>query len=378
MDEAKKLLISLLSIPSVNGRDDEGKVAEFLCEYLKEAGLKAEVDRIDETHANVRAVLRGKKEERRILWNGHLDTVPYGALEEWESDPALPVERDGRIFARGASDMKSGLAAMVFALAEFAKSGRQPENTIHFLGSADEEKGGLGAIKAVERDKEAWDEILIGEPTGLKMGVVQKGGVWLCLRCFGKTSHGAYPEEGVSAVKYGLKIAEEVARFVGNFSHPLLGVSTAQVNEIRGGIAPNMTPDYCELVVDVRLTPGISGGELIRKTEEIISTLREETAGLFRAELSVDINRRGIEISGDALLYKRLGEVLRHEGVSQEEIGIRYFTDASVLAENTLGTEIMLFGPGEPSLAHKPNEWVELQKYGTAIRVFSRLLEAEA
>ncbi len=375
MDEAKKLLTDILLIPSVNGRDDEGKVAEFICDYLREAGLEASVERFDESHANVCAELRGKNSDRRILWNGHLDTVPYGAAEEWESDPAVPLEKNGRLFARGASDMKSGLAAMVYALAQFSKSGKEPERTVRFIGSCDEEKGGLGAKKALERDGEAWDEILIGEPTGLKMGVVQKGCVWLCLDCSGKTSHGAYPEEGCSAVKYGLKTAEEIERFVRDFSHPLLGASTAQVNLIKGGIAPNMTPDHCELTIDVRLTPGLPTTVLIQKAQEIISSMEEATGGLFRAKLSISTNRRGIELSRGSRLHSRMREALRGEGLKAEETGINFFTDASVLAENTPDTEILLFGPGEPSLAHKPNEWVSLEKYEKAVRVFRRLLE---
>ncbi len=375
MNDAEKLLSDLLSLPSVNGRDDEGKTAGFLCDYLREAGIDAKVERFDETHANVCAELPGENEDRRILWNGHLDTVPYGAAEEWDTDPALPTVKDGRLYARGASDMKSGLAAMVYALADFSKTGKKPAHTIRFLGSCDEEKGGLGAEKAAEAHPEPWDEILIGEPTGLKLGIAQKGCVWLCLRCFGKTSHGAYPEEGVSAVTAGLEIAREVERFVRDFSHPLLGRSTAQVTQIQGGIAPNMTPDFCELTVDVRLTPGLSTAALLKKTEEIISSLNKETGGLFRAECTPKTNRRGIELSRDSELYARVHEALRLEGVVPGETGISFFTDASILARTTPNTEIMLFGPGEPALAHKPNEWVLLEKYEAAVRVFRRLLE---
>ena len=115
MKDAVDFLKELLAVPSVNGRDDEGRAAEFLCGFFRGAGLEARVQRIDETHANVLAVLEGEDKAGDFVWNGHLDTVPYGKTEEWASDPAIPCERDGFLYARGASDMKGGLAAMAYA-----------------------------------------------------------------------------------------------------------------------------------------------------------------------------------------------------------------------------------------------------------------------
>ncbi len=86
-----------------------GLLSEFIANYLKEKHIDAFVQQIDETHANIIAKLEGKSSET-VVWNGHLDTVPYGNTEEWNTDPSIPVERNGRIYARGASDMKSGLA----------------------------------------------------------------------------------------------------------------------------------------------------------------------------------------------------------------------------------------------------------------------------
>ena len=124
MDGAVKLLKELLTIRSVNGRDDEGAVAEYLCKYFEQSGISAHIQRIDATHANVLAELEGESDGAPIFWNGHLDTVPYGDTGEWKTDPAVPVERDGFLYGRGASDMKSGLAAMVYALCEYKKSGQ--------------------------------------------------------------------------------------------------------------------------------------------------------------------------------------------------------------------------------------------------------------
>ena len=164
-----ELLKELLTIRSVNGRDDEGAVAEYLCKYFEQSGISAHIQRIDATHANVLAELEGESDDAPIFWNGHLDTVPYGDTGEWKTDPAVPVERDGFLYGRGASDMKSGLAAMVYALCEYKKSGRPVPHTIHFLGTCDEEKGGIGAreiLKEVPETSNASDRRTDGMQAG--------------------------------------------------------------------------------------------------------------------------------------------------------------------------------------------------------------------
>ena len=259
------LLKEILAIPSVNGADNEGAVAEFIANYLKEKHIDAFVQQIDETHANIIAKLEGKSSET-VVWNGHLDTVPYGSTEEWNTDPSIPVEKNGRIYARGASDMKSGLAAMVYLLGEIGESGEKPEQTILFLGTCDEEKSGLGAEKILEEiDLSSGSLLLIGEPTGCKLGVAQKGCIWAQLNISGKTSHGAYPEEGYNAVEYGMKIVCRIKKWVTEYEHRVLGTATAQVTMIQGGIAPNMTPDFAEILLDIRTVPGISAEDVEKK-----------------------------------------------------------------------------------------------------------------
>ena len=147
--EALALLKHILDIPSVNGKDREQEVAVYLAEYLKSKGMETRVQPIDEHHGNVIGVLKGQTEET-ILFNGHLDTVPYGDINEWSTNPAVCTEQDGRLYGRGASDMKSGLAVMAFVLGELAESGCVPRRTIVFAGTCDEERGGLGAKEIIK------------------------------------------------------------------------------------------------------------------------------------------------------------------------------------------------------------------------------------
>ena len=357
------LLKEILAIPSVNGADNEGAVAEFIANYLKEKHIDAFVQQIDETHANIIAKLEGKSSET-VVWNGHLDTVPYGNTEEWNTDPSIPVEKNGRIYARGASDMKSGLAAMVYLLGEIGESGEKPEQTILFLGTCDEEKSGLGAEKILEEiDLSSGSLLLIGEPTGCKLGVAQKGCIWAQLNISGKTSHGAYPEEGYNAVEYGMKIVCRIKKWVTEYEHRVLGTATAQVTMIQGGIAPNMTPDFAEILLDIRTVPGISAEDVEKKIKKICWEEVEETNGEVKFEVRIKNARRAIEIAEEERWIKEFKAYLKQNGAETEEIGINYFTDASILTKKESEIPVLLFGPGEPRLAHKPNEFVELEKY---------------
>lgn len=369
----EQFLAEVLAIPSVNGSDDERKIAWFLAGYLKDCGVNAVVQEIDDTRANVVAVLEGKTEEK-VVWNGHLDTVPYGKISEWDTQPCVPVKKNGCFYARGASDMKSGLAAMVYVLGRMKQKGHVPKQTIYFFGTCDEEKGGNGAryIKK-ENFMENASLLLIGEPTGLKVGLAQKGCLWLNMKIHGETSHGAYPEMGVNAVEYGMKIFSDIKRELRGNMHPLLGFSTIQVTVIKGGIVPNMTPDEAEFTLDIRTIPGQTAEDIVCLAEEIVKTYRDSTKGRLSVCLQIINERAAIETDSENKWAKKIKKELKKEELPEDYIGINYFTDASILVQGIPDIPTILFGPGEAQMAHKPNEYVEIKKYVQYIRMLTRL-----
>lgn len=371
-EEAVKLLKELLEVPSVNSKDDEGAPAEYLAAYFQAHGVEASVQRIDEKHANVLAFVEGKDTSRTDVWNGHIDTVPYGDLEKWETDPKKAVEKDERIYARGASDMKSGAAAMVYALTHLSE---KPAHSIRFIGSCDEEKNGLGAQYALEQGScGKYDFLLIGEPTDMKLGTAHKGCLWLKLIVKGKTGHGAYPEKGVNAIHYAYRLADGLIKYVYGFSYPALGTSTAQIDMISGGVAPNMTADTCEAVMDIRMTPGLTTEMILAHAKELLSELQKE-APLLTARFEPLTNRRAFEISDEDADVAALRGLLKGQGYQGENIGIKFFTDASIFAAKEPERRVLLLGPGDPSMAHQPNEYVEIQKYLDCIEVLQKYVQ---
>lgn len=374
MEESYELLKKILSIPSVNGTDDEGEVASYLKEVFDAEQIPARIQRIDTTHANVIAVLEGEDPSKTVVWNGHLDTVPYGNRDEWSTDPACPVEKEGYVYARGASDMKSGLAAMVSALCRFHRSGRKPHCNVLFLGTCDEEKNGLGANQILkEYSMDGISGLLIGEPTGCRLGIAQKGCLWLEIRAKGKTSHGAYPEEGCNAIDYGVRVASEIKSYVEGFSHFLLKSATAQITMISGGVAPNMTPDECTVLMDIRMVPALTEAMVLAEAKRIAEGL-EKAIPELKFQFTVKNSRRSVEISKDHEMTVKLADRVARQGLPVEYVGINYFTDASVLVKDAPDIGVLLFGPGEPGMAHKPNERVQLKSYEDAIEILMTML----
>ena len=211
-----------------------------------------------------------------------------------------------------------------------------------------------------------------GEPTNMSLGVAQKGCLWLEIRTKGRTSHGAYPQEGINAVDYGVELASGLKAYVQSFTSQILGASTAQITMIQGGVAMNMTPDECGIRMDIRMVPGLTKEMVLEKAEELLLKEQEKEPG-FAAEFAVLNDRRAIEIDSLDWLPSTLRRLLQSYGYEGSDIGVNFFTDASVL-DRAGEKKILLFGPGEPSMAHKPNEYVSVKKYEDAIRVMQELM----
>lgn len=370
--EAIELLIDLLKMPSVNGIDNERNIARFIFDYFKRQQVPVAMQEIDDQHANVIATLEGKEKNNCILWNGHVDTVPYGNIEEWSSNPQIPTIVDGKIIARGAADMKSGLAAMIFSLCYMKKTGYVPEQTILLLCTCDEEKNGIGASKYKEElaGGKVISALIIGEPTNGNLGLAQKGCIWLSITVYGKTSHGAYPKQGVNAVEIAYQIASKLKDYIQLFTHEILGEATAQITKICGGIAPNMTPDQCDMLLDIRIVPGITKEMLSSKLEEIFSEFRVQFSNQCSFEYEIQNDREAIETAPDQEYVCRIRNICSKMQNEAHNIGINYFTDASILAKGEKDLPVIVFGPGEPAVAHQLDEYVDIDKYLQSIQVF--------
>lgn len=376
-DQALKLLSDVIGITTVNPDGDEKVLANFIASYLEGTGCFIEIEEFAEGRANVIAKLKGRESGNALMLNGHLDTVPFGNLEGWETPPNKATVKNGILYGRGSSDMKSGLCAALYTFRQLALEEFQPKNDIIFLGTGDEESLGLGAQAVLKSGLlEDVGKIIIGEPTNNGISVASKGTLWLEYTVSGRTSHGAYPWEGVNAAEIAYKLFGEIKKSIGRNTHKYLTNPTCTLTKIQGGVKANMVPDICTMTLDIRTVPSIKHDQFLNKVDELILVIEKLHPG-SRIEYNILTNRMAVEIEAEHTLVQELSRVIQNVSGSKPKLtGTGFFSDASIfLREYNIPT--VLFGPGESSEAHKPNEKLSIDKYFEAVECYYDFLKKQ-
>ena len=375
MQEAVDFLKDLLRTKSVNPPGNEEPVARKVAAMLQSAGVEAEMRSIEPGRANVVARIPGSGTKKDLLYSGHMDTVAIGEIP-WDFDPFGAEEYEDRIYGRGASDMKSGLAAMVMAVTEVVRSGARLQGDLILAATAGEEVDCRGARALVEEGLlEGVGAMVISEPSNGEIFVAHKGALWVEITCYGKTAHGSMPEQGVNAIEYMNTLIDALRNDFGfrYEHHDLLGPPTMNLGVISGGTQPNVVPDVCRLRIDVRTVPGQDHREILND----IGTLAQEieSNSPARIELTVLNDKPSVSTPADEEI---VGTAVRTADDLFEKrpqpSGVRYFTDASVFVPGAGdGLPVIIYGPGDEALAHQPNEYVEVGKYLDAITFYKEL-----
>lgn len=373
-EEALLLLKDIINHRSVNPPGDEKVLADFIAKYLKDTVDEIVVDEIDENRANVIAIIKGNKNKKALVFNGHMDTVPYGDKDKWHYVPDKATIVGSRLYGRGASDMKSGLAALLYAFKQFSCSKKKPEGDIIFIGTADEESSGAGAYDISKKGYlDNAFAMVIGEPTNNSIALASKGTIWAEFEVFGKTSHSAYPWEGINAVEKGYELIDSIKALLNGHSHKYLKEPSCTITGINGGIKFNMVPDYCRITVDIRTVPSVNHNWLLDSIDNIINRLEDKYSGLKITKKIIN-NRQSTETDENSMIVQELKKAVEKvTGNVPCFSGTGYFSDASIfLLKNSIPT--ILFGPGLSNNAHKPDEYVEIESFYTAVECYKSLM----
>ena len=273
MDAVADLLAGLVAVDSTNpdlvpGGAGEADIAAFAAAWLERAGLEVSLEEAAPGRPNViaRAVGSGRgREGRSLLLNAHMDVVGVEGM----TDPFTPRIEAGRLYGRGAFDMKGGLAAIMLAAARVAGAGLRGDVIVTAV--CDEEYASLGSEAIAAR---VWaDAAIVTEPTGLDVCVAHKGFLWLEIETEGVAAHGSRPDLGVDAIAAMGNILtglEQLARTLSaGRSHPLLGPGSIHASLIEGGRELSSYPDRCRLSVERRTIPGESRELVERQVREL-------------------------------------------------------------------------------------------------------------
>ncbi|MBN2794309.1 MAG: M20 family metallopeptidase [Clostridia bacterium] len=263
---------SLIQIPSYPGIDaQESEVAKFLLNWLKNEGLEVELQDVENGRYNLIAKLKGEKEGKNLLLNGHLDTVPvYGMV-----NPLIPIEKEDRLYGRGSVDMKGPIASMLCALVAIKKMKVPFSGEIVFAGVIDEEEKSLGAIHFLENNEMLFDGAIVGEPTDLSVCVAHRGLHWIEISIIGKTVHGGHQAEGLNAISLAGQFIpffeERMTRFVELSIHPIIGRGSFNLGTIQGGTQPSTVAGACYIKFDRRWLPGENLELILNQIQSIIA-----------------------------------------------------------------------------------------------------------
>jgi succinyl-diaminopimelate desuccinylase len=369
--EVVKFCQDLLRIKSVNPPGDELEAAEYVASTLKKIGLDVELIKHSPSRGSVLARLKGLRQMPALLYNGHLDTVPVGA-EKWTHEPFSGEIAEGKVWGRGASDMKGGLAAMMAAVKTLAEAKVPLRGDLILAATAGEEADSLGA-KAISAlpNLGPVQAVVISEPSSNEIFLAEKGALWLELTTHGKTAHGSMPEQGRNAVVMMVKLIDELEKLAIPYrQHPLLGGFTRSVNTISGGVKTNVVPDSCVVTVDMRTVPGQDHRIIAKMIEDLIADLSRRFSE-FRASVRITNDRAPVETSPKEPVFQSFAEVVTEvTGAKAIPKGVAYYSDAVAFVP-ALKAPMVLCGPGEATLAHQPNEYVEITRLVQSAKIFA-------
>ncbi|MFX1282526.1 MAG: M20 family metallopeptidase [Promethearchaeota archaeon] len=354
MSDCLTILKSLIRLNSENPPGNTRLNIEYIQEWAEGNDITVRTQWYQENQANI--ILTIGKATKSIVMCGHLDTVPTGDLNNWNYDPFSAKETEGYIYGRGSADMKGGVSACLGAL-------KSLNNTVNvdklnyqivFLGTSDEEVG-LGGAKAAMKlgVMDNAEFLIVAEPTNLKVGIAEKGVLWMTIRSYGKSAHGSTPEKGINAIEELVKLFPLLKSAIPLVFHPILGQSTLNIGKIKGGESANVVPENAEIQCDFRLVPPINITNFANEITYKIKEIEKSSPALFETE----INQIMLPISNSQ--ENKFTQHFMDVSNNQTPIGLNYGTDAAVLVTQApQSIPFVIYGPGDPKAIHNANERV--------------------
>ena len=384
-DELISLCQALIRARSYSG--EESDAAQALMTYFFSKGIgRLTVDR----YGSVVCSITGKRPGPKLLFDGHMDTVPVTDITQWTYPPFDGVIQGGRIYGRGASDMKCALAAMAVAAAAFAQqTDCDFSGSLHIAGVVHEECFEGVAARSISSILQP-DYVVIGESTELGLNIGQRGRAEIKLEVFGKPAHSANPEKGKNAV-YGMTHIIERLRLLEPPMHDILGKGILELTDIRSSPYPgaSVVPEYCTATYDRRLLTGETMESVLAPIQAVIDILKAEDGQLnTRVSFAKGEERcyTGETIQGERFfpgwLFSQNEEYVGRIKRKLDDIGIcpkigqyNFCTNGSHYAGEA-NIKTIGFGPSRENVAHTVDEYAELDEVYAAMQGYIGIMQA--
>ena len=367
--ELVDLLRSLIQIKSENPPGDENQISDYIKKYLLKNNIHSELIPLEIGRSSVIAKIEGE-EERNITLCGHVDTV-RAQEEDWTKPAFEGLIENKKMYGRGASDMKGGVAAILYASVLLKRRGIIPKKTVQLALTADEEWGYRGAKNLVESGYfDQTDFLIITEPSNLQVSTGEKGELWIKAKIYGKSAHGSTPEIGVNTIipgsEFVVNITERYEKIFGK--EPFWGRTSINIGQFYGGVQVNIVPNYTEIQLDFRVISEKDKQkviELVRKTGEEIAKKHKVR---FREEI---FNYHPLIFTCSDNPYVK--KFLQAAGM-KEVMVTKYCTDGATIIP-VKKIPFIIFGPGDIAQAHQNDEYIELESLYRAVDTFVEFLK---
>jgi succinyl-diaminopimelate desuccinylase len=359
---------ALLSFNTINPPGNEEEIARYAGRFLEDNGFRTEYHIFGEGRLHLVAE-RGLSDSRPpIILSGHFDTVPLGN-KKWSVDPFGGQVGDDKVWGRGSSDMKGGLAAMMLA-SILAFEEAPPAGGIRLIFSAAEELGCIGIQQLAKTLKNPGNAsaVIVGEPTSNHPYIGHKGALYLNAVTKGVTAHSSMPHLGDNAIYKAARSILKAKDF--NFraeSDPLLGLPTINIGRMSGGMNINSVPDHAEFSIDIRSTSKVDHSELLSRLAEELGpdTSLETLVNMW--SVFTDEKNPFVQLAYDIC------------GVDREDKSLPktlpFLTDGSVLQRLYKGVPTIIIGPGQPEMAHQTDEYCYINKLEESVKIYSEIIK---
>jgi succinyl-diaminopimelate desuccinylase len=368
--DALALTRQLTAIRTITPPGDEEECARFLGALLADAGFDVAYYAFAERRTSVVARLGGEdRGTKPLCFAGHIDTVPLGA-RAWSVDPFDGEIIDGKLYGRGVSDMKAGVASYVCAAIDLADRLKDSAGVVLIM-AAGEETGCEGSFHLAKTEGSLGEVggLVVAEPSYNVPRVGHKGALWLTMSSSGKTAHGSMPEEGDNALYKAARAIGKLEDFDFNIApHPHLGRNSLNVGTMRAGLNVNSVPDSADFAVDIRTIPGVDHQTL---QEGLTGYLGDDVEGM---KPFVDLG--GIWTDPNDPWVQRVFDLVKpHLGERPEVGALPFFTDAAALTPAYGGVPTIILGPGETHMAHQTDEYCFVERVEQAVRIYKDIIE---
>lgn len=363
-------LDDIIQIKSENGREKE--VAKYIQQWLNEHDINSKLVEYEENRSSLVAEINNG-EGKTLGITGHLDVVTAGDESEWTYPPYEAHIEDGKMYGRGTSDMKSGVAALVFAFIS-AKESEDYNGTIRLLLTVGEEVGELGAHQLSEKGyADDLDALLIAEPLNDSIYYAHLGSYNYTVQSTGVAAHSALPQHGVNAInplaKAIIEINKQMEEVSKNYENKELGSTLHNITLVDGGTQINSLPSHAEFSGNIRSIPEFNNEKITKLIQSVIDDLNQEDQ--TDLELVVDVSLPPMQAKKDSDLVQTI-----NKHVPDIEPGTSTgTTDAAPFFQANSNMDVAIYGPGILKLVHKIDEYIEIDNYIEFIELYQEVIK---